>query len=113
VNEFVAHPSVEVVRVDDAEFTASLDLYRERPDQSYSLTDCISMIVCKKLGITDVLTSDSDFTHEGLTPRKMSVMSYSGVRIASAMLISGHGRHRSLRTTARPHRHPAAIAAQR
>ena len=30
----------------------------------YSLTDCVSMVVMKQLGITEVLTHDKHFTQE-------------------------------------------------
>jgi len=43
----------------------ALDLYESRLDKGYSLTDCISMNVCKKLGIEDVLTTDKHFQQEG------------------------------------------------
>ncbi len=38
---------------------------RNRPDKGYSLTDCMSMIACRDLGITDVLTHDRHFAQEG------------------------------------------------
>ena len=46
-------------------FDAGLDLYRARPDKSYSMTDCMSMVVCRERGIGDVLTYDRDFEQEG------------------------------------------------
>jgi predicted nucleic acid-binding protein len=46
-------------------FERALDLYRSRADKRHSLTDCVSMIVCRDFGINDVLTSDHDFEQEG------------------------------------------------
>lgn len=46
-------------------FLAGLRLYRERPDKGYSLTDCISMDLMHREGLTDVLTDDAHFTQEG------------------------------------------------
>jgi predicted nucleic acid-binding protein len=46
-------------------FDRSLDLYARRPDKSYSMVDCISMVVCRDLEIADVLTDDRDFEQEG------------------------------------------------
>ena len=43
-------------------FLAGLDLYSQRPDKGYSLTDCISM---RAAGISDVLTNDKHFEQEG------------------------------------------------
>jgi predicted nucleic acid-binding protein len=42
-----------------------IDLYRRREDKSYSLTDCMSMVTCRRLGVTQVATSDRDFVQEG------------------------------------------------
>jgi uncharacterized protein len=47
-------------------FLNGLELYESRLDKGYSLTDCISMNVCKELGISEVLTGDKHFQQEGL-----------------------------------------------
>jgi len=44
---------------------AGLDLYRARLDKGYSLTDCISMQIMRREGLTDVLTNDRHFEQEG------------------------------------------------
>lgn len=46
-------------------FLAGLRLYRARPDKGYSLTDCISMDLMRREGLTDVLTDDAHFAQEG------------------------------------------------
>ena len=46
-------------------FFAGVDLYRRRLDKAYSLVDCVSMVVCSRLRITDVLTADRHFEQEG------------------------------------------------
>ena len=46
-------------------FLEGLALYERRPDKAYRLTDCISMHVMQREGITDVLTNDRHFTQEG------------------------------------------------
>ena len=46
-------------------FLKALDLYGSRLDKGYSLTDCISMNVCRELGIKEVLTHDRHFEQEG------------------------------------------------
>ena len=46
-------------------FIAGLELYRSRPDKSYSLTDSISMQTMRREGLTDVLTNDRHFEKEG------------------------------------------------
>ncbi len=58
---------VIVLELSDDLFAAGLNRYRSRPDKRYSLADCVSMVVCADLSITEVLTSDTDFETEGLT----------------------------------------------
>lgn len=58
-------PGVTIVPDARELFDAGLDLYRSRPDKTYSMTDCMSMVVCRRRGITDVLTYDRDFEQEG------------------------------------------------
>jgi uncharacterized protein len=48
-----------------ATFLDSLGIYESRPDKAYSLTDCISMHVMRREGITDILTNDHHFEQEG------------------------------------------------
>ena len=62
-----AEASVTVSPLTPALFDEALALYKSRHDQRYSLTDCVSMILSRQLDITDVLTSDHDFEHEGFT----------------------------------------------
>lgn len=46
-------------------FESAVELYADRSDKSYSLIDCRSMMVMRKLGISHVLTNDHHFTQEG------------------------------------------------
>ena len=48
-------------------FDAGLDLYLNRLDKGYSLTDCMSMVVCREYEIDAVLTHDHHFEQEGPT----------------------------------------------
>jgi predicted nucleic acid-binding protein len=48
-------------------FAAGIELYRRRPDKTYSLCDCISMEMCRERRITEILTHDDDFAREGFT----------------------------------------------
>jgi predicted nucleic acid-binding protein len=43
----------------------AFELYRQRMDKGYSLTDCISMVVCRDLGVAEVLSHDHHFEQEG------------------------------------------------
>jgi len=46
-------------------FLSGMELYRQRPDKGYSLTDCISMQSMRQKGITAELTNDRHFEQEG------------------------------------------------
>lgn len=58
-------PGVTIVPHTRQLFDAGLDLYRSRADKSYSMTDCMSMVICGERAITGVLTHDRDFEQEG------------------------------------------------
>lgn len=58
---------IEVLSRSDTAFLGALELYESRPDKGYSLTDCISMNVCREFGIDAVLTNDDHFRQEGFT----------------------------------------------
>jgi len=57
--------SVSVIEQSHTSFADGLELYNNRPDKAYSLVDCISMITCRRAGVTEVLTLDHHFTQEG------------------------------------------------
>ena len=46
-------------------FWDGLELYRSRLDKGYSLTDCISMQIMRRKGLTEILTGDRHFEQEG------------------------------------------------
>jgi predicted nucleic acid-binding protein len=56
----------DVILGDESLFNAALDLYRRRLDKTYSFIDCVSMVLCQRLDIFEVLTGDRDFEREGL-----------------------------------------------
>lgn len=58
---------VTVLSQSHATFLGGLDLYEQRLDKGYSLTDCISMVTMKQMGISHILTHDHHFTQEGFT----------------------------------------------
>jgi uncharacterized protein len=65
VRNILASPAIRVIPQSRASFLAGLDLYIQRPDKGYSLTDCISMQTMRREGLTDVLTNDRHFEQEG------------------------------------------------
>jgi len=54
-----------IVPANTDQFEAGLRLYLERPDKSWSLTDCISFVVMQERKITEVLSSDRHFEQAG------------------------------------------------
>jgi len=46
-------------------FEQGVELYAERPDKGWSLTDCISFVVMRQQGITQALTGDHHFEQAG------------------------------------------------
>lgn len=65
VDGLLHDPQVLVVEATRGLFLDGLSLYRGRPDKAYSLTDCMSMQVMRREGLTEVLTNDHHFTQEG------------------------------------------------
>ena len=59
------NPQIEIVIADSEIRKAATDIYKQRLDKGYSITDCISMVVMKQRAIVDVLTNDRHFTQEG------------------------------------------------
>lgn len=66
VRRMMNNPNVVVIPQAHDTFQTGLDFYEQRPDKEYSLTDCISMLTMRRLGIYEVLTHDHHFAQEGL-----------------------------------------------
>ena len=58
-------PSVHLVHVDEALFTAGWDYLQARPDKRFSLTDCISFAVMTRENLSDSLSFDAHFEQAG------------------------------------------------
>lgn len=65
VMDVLADSSFQVIEQTRDNFLKGLELYASRLDKGYSLTDCISMNICRELGITEILTRDHHFEQEG------------------------------------------------
>jgi predicted nucleic acid-binding protein len=61
----LVHPKITVIAQTHDSFLKGLNLFRQREDKGYSLTDCISMSLMREREIQKVLTHDSHFTQEG------------------------------------------------
>lgn len=58
-------PNVEIVPLYEELYNRGWQLYRERRDKEWSLTDCISFIVMQERGLTEALTTDKHFQQAG------------------------------------------------
>ena len=61
-------PDVEIVPQTEAQFTAALTLYAQRPDKEWGLTDCASFLIMQEQGITEALAHDDHFSQAGFIP---------------------------------------------
>lgn len=67
IRSILLNVDVEMVAATDEAFLNALALYESRSDKGYSLTDCISMNLCRTRGIAEILTHDDHFKQEGFT----------------------------------------------
>jgi predicted nucleic acid-binding protein len=65
VRAILSNPNVTVLAQTRESFLRGLNLYEQRSDKAYSLTDCISMNAMREKSITKVLTNDHHFAQDG------------------------------------------------
>jgi predicted nucleic acid-binding protein len=58
---------VRVEHPDAAEEWRAWSLFIDRPDKSYTLTDCLSFVMMRRLGIETAVATDRHFSQEGFT----------------------------------------------
>jgi len=58
-------PNVEIVPLTDDLYERALQLYEQRPDKEWGLTDCVSFVVVQDRGLTVALTPDKHFQQAG------------------------------------------------
>ncbi|MEN6406544.1 MAG: PIN domain-containing protein [Thermoguttaceae bacterium] len=56
-----------VVPANSETFEKGVELYHARPDEPWSLTDCISFVVMQEENVTEALTGDRHFEQAGFT----------------------------------------------
>jgi len=64
-NLLLASPSVQLIHIDEALFHEAWRHFVQHEDEAYSLTDCASFVVMKKLRIRNALTFDKHFIQAG------------------------------------------------
>ena len=60
-----ANPNARIEPCTDALLYEGVNLYSQRSDKEWSLTDCISFVVMQNEGITEALTGDRHFEQAG------------------------------------------------
>ena len=59
--------SIDVVASSSRLFQRGCRFYKRRPDKTYSMVDCMSMVIMRDRDLTEVLTNDDHFVQEGFT----------------------------------------------
>ena len=65
VNRLMEIPNVEVVPQTHEQFHEAVALYSSRSDKGWSLTDCASFTLMKRMRIPEALAQDRDFEQAG------------------------------------------------
>ena len=60
-----ADPSIEIVPITEELYKRAYDLYRNRLDKEWGLTDCLSFIVMRERNLAKALTTDEHFEQAG------------------------------------------------
>jgi predicted nucleic acid-binding protein len=58
-------PRCRVCEAAGSRLDQAVELFRERSDKAWSLTDCLSFVVMNEKGLVDALTADHHFTQAG------------------------------------------------
>jgi predicted nucleic acid-binding protein len=65
INDLRQTDSFRLVHLDSNLLNAGWQLFQDRPDKNWSLTDCISFVLMRQLAITDAATTDRHFKQAG------------------------------------------------
>ncbi len=65
IRDLARDRKVQLIRASEELFARGLQLYQDRPDKDWTLTDCISFVVMSESEITDALTGDRHFQQAG------------------------------------------------
>jgi predicted nucleic acid-binding protein len=60
-----ATPDARIIGPSEELFSRGVELYRQRPDKEWSLTDCLSFVVMGDERISEALTGDHHFEQAG------------------------------------------------
>lgn len=65
VDKLQKSPSIEIVKITDEIHSSSWELYKQRKDKNWGITDCTSFEVMRILGIKKAFTNDKHFEQAG------------------------------------------------
>jgi predicted nucleic acid-binding protein len=65
IEHFLSSDDVRVIHLQPTLFRSAFDLYKSHADKLWGLVDCLSFVIMKELGITEVLTTDKHFEQAG------------------------------------------------
>ena len=65
IRDLTQDPKVRIICASPDLFQRGLQLYEQRPDKKWSLTDCISFVVMDAEGLMEALTGDEHFNQAG------------------------------------------------
>ena len=65
IEGLVRSDEIEIVPGSSELFSAGFELYRGRPDKSWSMVDCSSFVIMQRRRVTDAFTQDRHFTQAG------------------------------------------------
>jgi len=64
-NNLLAASPIQLIHVDEGLFYEGWQFFEQHADKTFSLTDCISFVVMKRLEMTEALTFDKHFDQAG------------------------------------------------
>src|SRR5204863_3903536 len=64
-NNLLNASHIQLIHVDEPLFYEGWQYFEQHADKTFSLTDCVSFVLMKKLGIREALTFDRHFTQAG------------------------------------------------
>jgi uncharacterized protein len=71
VRDFIFHlrgsPGCEVISASRDLLDRALDMYNQRADKKWTLTDCTSFVAMRERGVSEALTADHHFEQAGFT----------------------------------------------
>ena len=65
LDEMERDPEIDIAPLSEELFQSALQLFRDRTDKGWSLTDCVSFTLMRQRSITAALATDVHFTQAG------------------------------------------------